>query len=195
MRTINPIAPLLATGCVLAGVVPTADAGLVINVGFNAQQTTVNVGQQFVIDIVADLPLDIVGWGMQFSIQNPAVLELQGPPLVALPWNPTTLIENNGSWQFGGLAFPDPVTGNGTLLASLVFKATALGETDLILTIDGNDPTQGFVAGPNGPPGHFGSYQLNLGHVTVVPGPGALALLGVLLPGGVHAGRRARTRR
>lgn len=191
MRTIHSISPLLATGCALLAVAPAADAGLVINVGFNAQQTTVTVGQQFVIDVVADLPLDIVGWGLQFSIQNPAIVATQGPPLVALPWNPTTLIEDNGAWQFGGLAFPDPVAGQGVLLASIHFIATAVGETDLILSIDPQNPTQGFIAGPGGPSGLFPSVQLNLGHVTVVPGPGACALLGVVMAGCARRRRRA----
>lgn len=71
-------------------------------------------------------------------------------------------------------------------LAALGFRATALGESDLILTIDRTYPTQGFVAGPSGPPGYFGSVQHNLGRVTAVPGPGTPALLGALaLPAGV----------
>lgn len=191
MRTHTVSASMLTASFALAALAGTADAGLVINVGFNAQNTTVQLGQQFVVDIVADLPLDVIGWGMEFRIGDPNVVELQGIPLAALPWTPTVVTEFPDHWRFGGLAFPDPVSGQGVHLASLFFKATALGETDLILTIDGSDPTQGFVAGPGGPSGSYPSVQLNLGRVTVVPGPGVGAVLVAL---GAAAGRGRRRR-
>ncbi len=188
----QPVSQLLAAGSVLTIVASAADAGFVINVGFNAPQTTVNVGDLFTVVIVADLPFDVVGWGMQFNVQNPGVINLEDPPLVLLPWDSTPVTQHlDSTWQFGGLAFPNAVSGQGVTLAQLTFTATQLGETDLILSIDPSDLTQGFVAGPGGAGGLFPSVQLNFGHVTVVPGPGVPAMAGALALA-VARGRRRR---
>lgn len=190
-RLNQPLSQLLAAGSAITLVASAADAGFVINVGFNAPQTTVNVGDLFTVVIVADIPFDVVGWGMRFNVQNPGVINLEDPPLVLLPWDSTPVTQHpDSSWQFGGLAFPNAVSGQGVTLAQLTFTATQLGETDLILSIDPGDLTQGFVAGPGGSSGLFPSVQLNFGHVTVVPVPGVPLIVSAMAFGSARRGRR-----
>jgi hypothetical protein len=152
-----------------------ARANVIVN--FDLPQTNVHVGDMFSVEVRADLAFGMAGWGMLFHIQDPSVCHLTGPPLTAPPWWSTTTLTEEG-WRLGGLAFPEPISGPGVLLATLNFKADTVGETDLVLSIDPNDLTQGFALAAPFPSGTFDIYTLNLGHVTVldVPAPGVLAV-------------------
>ncbi len=144
-----------------------------IVVRFDPPDKTVGLGDVFTMDIVADITDPVLGWGLDLSIVDPTIVSTVGAPAIdatwfAVPFNP----DGDG---LAGLAFPNSVSGNGVLLATMTFSADALGETDLLLSTTAGDLTEGFPLDNRG----FGTINFEPGHVTVIPAPGAV-LLGII---------------
>ncbi len=157
-----------------------SSANAAISVSVEPNNTLVNVGDTFTVDILADITsIDaIVGWGMDLSFDslilshNPLTDVLIGPSFNAAP----TL---DGDGLAGLLPFaPPPVTGvsgNDVLLATLTFEATQAGTTSLLGGFTVGDLTEGFVQLGGGPV----DVTFNGGLVQVIPAPTA-AMLGLI---------------
>lgn len=176
--------------CTAAGVAAclTSSASADIVVRFEAPDVTVRLGDIFTVDIVADIDEPVLGWGLDLVIDNPSILSTVGLPVIdsawfAVPFNP----DGDG---LAALAFPDSIVGT-NLLATVTFSADMLGETDLFLSADATDLTEGFPLDNAG----FGSLTFQPGHVSVVPLPaaGMLELFGLALIAATRRFHRDRT--
>jgi hypothetical protein len=160
-------AALLAT--VLAA---PASADIVVSV--DPAVKVANVSDVFAVDIVADIPVgeEIIGWGMDFTIANPAVASQIGPPTIGGLWDPAAT--NDGDDLAGAQFPPNGIAGTGVLLATIILQADAIGSTDLVLGVTPLDTTEGFVlADLSG----FANVVFEDG-LLIVPEPTTLALLG-----------------
>ncbi len=138
-------------------------------VTFEPAADTVNVGESTTVDIYADMTTDVLGWELDLTIANPAIGSYDPMMTTVGPlWNQ---VSSDGD-GLGGLAFPDPVTGNDILLATITLTGEAVGVTDVDLTID-NPAIEGFLIDGNG----FDTWSANTFTLTVVPEPASLALL------------------
>jgi hypothetical protein len=142
--------------------------------GFDPPVKTVLLGSgPFTIDIVADMSLPIVGWGLDLTVVTPSVADRTAtPPVIGPDWNAAFAPDLDG---LAGLRFPNGFTGH-TVLATVEFTPLALGSTDLLLSVTPGDLTEGFAIQPP-PPGLFDVYTFNLGQIVVTPEPSALVLL------------------
>jgi hypothetical protein len=122
-------------------------------------------GEVFEIRLLADISDPVLGWGLDLSLA-PGVLSVVGAPSISSPWQSVPAADGDG---LAAYAFPDSVSGQDTLLATLTFSADAVGETDLVLSVTPGDLTEGFPLDPSG----FATSTFQTGHVTVVPEPGA----------------------
>ena len=145
--------------------------------------TVVEVGDIFALDIVADIPDLVLGWGLDLTIEDPAILSQAGSPTIGPSWLESGTADGDG---LAGIAFPASVSGDGVLLATITLSADAIGQTDLILTVTGGDLTEGFPLDPTG----FAVVSFEPGQVTVTPEPAALSLL---VLGGIAMGRWSTT--
>jgi hypothetical protein len=170
MRLLCKVCCAALLACVLA--VP-ASADIVVSV--SPAVKVANVSDVFVVDIVADIPVGeaIIGWGMDFTIANPAVVSQIGPPTIGGLWDPAGTIDGD---DLAAANFPPVgVSGTGIVLAMIVLQADAIGSSALVLSDDNPlDTTEGFVlADLSG----FATVVYNDGLV-IVPEPATLALLG-----------------
>ena len=148
--------------------------------------STVIVDQVFTIDIVADLSVPVLGWGLDFSIDDPSVVSMSGvPQLASPPWAAVLAPDGDGL-----VALTDPagssISGAAIPLASITLQALEVGETDLRLAVTAGDLTEGFALDPSG----FATVSFEPAHITVVPEPHSWALL--LLAGLAIWARRVR---
>ncbi len=144
------------------------------------------VGELFDVQIVANLPNAVLGWGLDFEIAMSDVAA-------------TTGVEIGGSWLsiatadgdgLGGVAFPDPVSDQHVVLATISLEALAEGTTELILSDNHlTDLTEGFALEPDG----FESVEYVSSNLTVIPEPSVISLLaGLTFIAGVCRERRLR---
>ena len=141
-------------------------------------ELSVELGEVFNIDIVADIPDAVVAWGLDLTIEDAIVLSPVGDPVIGPLWIAGYAPDGDG---LAGLTYPSSVVGNDILLATITFSADAVGETDLLLSDDNppphlsppNDLTEGFGLDPTG----FAEVTYQPGHVEVVPEPATLILL------------------
>jgi hypothetical protein len=161
------ICALLAVGALTAG------ASAEIVVGFDPEDTTIDpVGGTALVDIVADIPETepVLSWGLDVTVANPAIASWTLVSIGPL-WYP---IESPDGDNLGGLAFPDSVWGDDTLLATLEFTGLSLGLTEIGMCDDyPADLTEGFALDPSG----FADVTYCCGTVEVVPEPASLSLL------------------
>lgn len=146
-----------------------ASAGLV-EVRFDPPDQTVNLGSAFSVNLIADISDPVLGWGLDLTIQNAATASLLGPPVIGPQWFPFSTPDGDG---LGGIAFPNSISGNNILLATLNFTADSLGDTNLLLSVTPGDLTEGFPLDPTG----FADISFETGHVTVIPEPVSLVLV------------------
>ena len=156
-----------------------------VTVRFAPSAITVDLGETFTLNIVADLPNAVVAWGLDLTIDNGSILStwpgntLLPPPAIGSAWADPGYTPDGD--RLGGVGFPDSVSGTNVVLATVTFAADALGETDLVLSDDNpfpqvsppNDLTEGFGLDPTG----FAAVAYTLGHVQVVPEPSTALLL------------------
>lgn len=143
-----------------------------LTVGFGTLPSTFAVGDMFTVDILADIPNPVVGWGLDLAF-DPTKLTLTAPPTIGSAWSPAFAPDSDG---LAALAFPASISGLAVPLASLSFTVAALGDFGLGLSTTPGDLTEGFALDPSGfalttflpppPPGPSG----------VVPVPSAFLL-------------------
>ncbi len=162
----------IALGALGIGQTAVAD----LTVGFAPADTAVGLGSVFSVDIIADIPDPVLGWGLDLGFDG-SIISLVSSPDVGAAW--LAVFAPDGD-ELAGLAFPSGISGTDIVLATLTFSADATGETDLALSVTPGDLNEGFALDPTG----FADVSFELGHVTVVPAPAAASLgmigLGVL---------------
>ncbi|MCZ6683564.1 MAG: cohesin domain-containing protein [Planctomycetota bacterium] len=167
---------------------PARAADVVVRV--TPSDSTVFVNDVFTVDIVADLSVPVLGWGLDFSIDDPSIVSMIGSPqLASPPWAGVLAPDGDG---LVGLANPagSSISGSVTPLASLTLQALQVGETDLRLAVTAGDLTEGFAMDPTG----FATVSFVSAHVSViVPEPRSWVLL--LLGGLAVWARSVRYRR
>ncbi len=133
-----------------AFVLTSSRASAGISVSIEPSNTLVNVGDTFMVDILADITsVDaIVGWGMDLSFDSLILSHNALTDVVIGPlFNAVPALDGDG--LAGLLPFaPPPVTGvsgDDVLLATLTFEATQAGTTSLLGGFTIGDLTEGFV--------------------------------------------------
>lgn len=158
-----------------------------VNVYFEQQASVVTVGDTFTVDIMADISVPVLGWGLDVTFDSMFLMG-NGTPTIGASWNAGVTQDKDG---LAGATFPLPVSGHNILLATLSFEAIAPGMFDLSLGITENDFSEGFALTT---PGQFAEVAFQAGSITVnnpVPIPGAVWLLGSGLMGfGFHRRKR-----
>lgn len=150
-----------------------AAAGLVdVTVRFDPPAQIVQVGDFFTVNLVADIDLPVVGWGLDVSAVTRDVISPSGPPALGPLWIPAYCPDGDG---LAGLAFPDSIAGTDVLLATLTYHAEALGTADLFASLTPGDPWEGFALDPTG----FALVGFEPAEITVIPEPAGMLLLSV----------------
>ncbi len=153
---------------VMLGVLVTpVPAALIVRL--TPAHTMVPLGASVQIEIRADIPIPILGWGVDIS-QSSLILAENGPPAVGPLWSPAHSLDGD---RLVGLAFPSSISGTNILLATLTWTALNVGETTLAATITPDDPTEGFALDPAG----FDTAVFEPALVTVMPDPASLWLI------------------
>jgi len=150
----------------------TGQAWAAVIVRFEPSDKTVNLNNEptFTMDIVADIPDPVVGWGLDLTIDNPTIVSQVGSPAAGPLWSSAYAPDGD---ELAALAFPDSVSGTDILLATITFSANTQGETDLHLSITQGDSSEGFPLDPTG----FAEVTFEYAHITVTPEPATLSLL------------------
>lgn len=160
-------------------------------VRFNPPMQTVNIGDVFTVDMLADITAPVVAWGLDVTLSLPAIASTFAAPMVGSPtWLAAGTMDGD---SLAGLADPfaptnGSVSGTGILLAKLTFQANALGTTDLLASITPGDLSEGFPLDPTG----FATITFQPGQINVVPEPATL--LPLLCAGLMLARSRRRIR-
>ena len=163
-------------------VIPASSWGLPVTVSFDPLDSIVDIGDILAVDLIADIPDPVLGWGLDVSF-DPVILSLDGAPTIGSSWTPAFAPDGDG---LAGLAFPFPVNGNGITLATLNFEVLALGTSLLQASVTAGDLTEGFPLATGG----FADIVFVDGSVSPVPEPGTILLLASGLAGLGVFGRR-----
>ncbi len=151
------------------------------SVFFNpASQSVVN-GNSVSVDLVADLPLPVLGWGLDVTFDT-AILSLTNVAIGA-SWAPGIGLDGDG---LAGLAFPFPISGNNITLARLTFNTLSVGTISLDASITPFDFTEGFpllTGGFDTVSFTAGSIEVTQGNTPAVPEPSTLLLMASGLAG------------
>jgi hypothetical protein len=174
----------LAVLCLLVAAT-RAETAEAISVRLVPGAPEVVVDDPFHIDVVADLDLPVLGWGLDVDPAGP--VNPLGDPAIGPAWLPVEAPDGDG---LAGVAFPDGIRGDGVLLATLRFVAYQPGSARFSASFTLNDPTEGFALDPSGFAPVFFDPVLVV-PVTPVPEPAAALLLGAGLA--LLARRGART--
>lgn len=147
----------------------------IVTVRFDPPSQTVTLGDPFTVDIVADIDMPVVGWGLDFTPATLGIISLTGLPAIGADWLSAFAPDGDG---LVGLASPLPpfngsISGIGIVLATLSFSADTIGATDLVASITPGDLTEGFALDPTG----FATVTFQPGVLTVIPEPSTLVLL------------------
>ena len=145
-----------------------------------ASQSVVN-GNSVSVDVVADLPNPVLGWGLDVSFDT-AILSLTNVA-IGSSWAPGFGLDGDG---LTGLAFPFPISGNNVLLATLTFNTLSVGSSALTSSITPFDFTEGFpllTSGFDAVNFTEGSIEVTQGNTPAVPEPSTMLLLGSGLVG------------
>jgi hypothetical protein len=132
-----------------------------VAVRFEPPTQTVNLGEQFTVDIVGDITEPVVGWGLDLTISDEAIVSLVGSPVIGPAWVPAFTPDAD---DLAGIAFPDSVSGTGVLLATLTLSADAVGQVELTLSTTPGDLTEGF---PLEAPTQFAAVTFESGSATI----------------------------
>ncbi len=158
---------------------PSAWGGIVVQ--FDVADVTVDRGDVFTLDIVAEIDQPVLGWGLDLTIDDLTIVSTVGLPTIAPTWNAVPFTADGDG--LAALAFPTGISGTQTL-ATVTFSANNLGDTFLYLGADDDGLTEGFPLDNAG----FADITFRPGHVNVVPLPGTALL--VLAGAGVACRRR-----
>lgn len=179
MKTAHRLSIGVMLTAILSSSAPAGVCPVEVCIRFDPPDTTVDLSDVFTIDIVADLNTPIVGWGIDLTIDTPAIVSLSAVPAIPAPWLAAFAPDGD---MLAALADPfEPVNGSvdgfDITLATLTFTADNAGETDLLLSYTLADPTEGFAKDPTG----FAEVFFETGHITVIPEPATAALFACLL--------------
>ncbi|GJM25167.1 MAG: hypothetical protein DHS20C16_15820 [Phycisphaerae bacterium] len=160
--------------CLLATLFIASTARATVTVSLELPSVAPVVGETFDVQVVADLPNPILGWGLDFGILSPAIATLTNVQ-IGDSWLPIATSDGDG---LGGVAFPGPISGAGVVLATVTLEATAEGTSDLLIGDDHLiDLTEGFALAPDG----FAAVDYVSSSITIVPEPTSLGSLCVLI--------------
>jgi hypothetical protein len=141
---------LLPLMLVLAVAAPRPAVGDSIVVSFVPSATTVQAGETFTVDIVANIPasMALVSWGMDASFDSSI---LGHDPLadvaIGSAFTPAQGLVGDGDGLLAVALAPDPpVSGTSVVLATLTFTALQVGMTDLVGELPEGAPFAGFFA-------------------------------------------------
>jgi len=164
-------------GVVLSLIMPAVTWAIPITVSVEASSNAVFVGDTFTINILADIPDPVLGWGLDLNFDS-GLVNQSALPLVSATWMPGFTMDGD---ELAGLAFPVPVSGTDVLLASLTFEATSAGLATFSAGYTSIDLTEGFPLA-FALPGSFADVSFADTLVTInnvsVPEPGTLLLFG-----------------
>jgi hypothetical protein len=147
---------------------------------------TVEEGDTFSVNMLADIQDPVLGWGLDLRF-DPLVLSQVGVPVIGSAWSsPPPPPPGDGDGLLG-LAFPS-VSGSNILLATLSFEALFEGSSTLEADVTTGDLTEGFPLIPSG----FASTEYVDATVRVTPASDAPAPSIALLFGAGLAGLFAR---
>jgi len=157
-------------GFILVIALPLKSWAVPITVSLEASSTDVFVGDIFTLNILADIPDPVLGWGLDVNFDS-ALVNQTMPPVIGPAWFAAVSPDGDG---LAGLVFPTPVSGTGILLASLSFEAIDAGTVLFSAGISPLDLNEGF---PLLLQGSFAEVVFNDLAVTInVPEPGTLLL-------------------
>lgn len=150
-----------------------------IVVSFVPSAATVNVGEQFTVDVIASIPAstDLVSWGMDALFDGTALgHDALADVVIGSAFTGTFGPVGDGDGLLAVTLAPDPPADSGSfVLATLTFTALEAGLTEITGTFDGDDPFEGFFGVGGGPlTVDFGSAT-----VAVVPLPPAVLVGGL----------------
>lgn len=187
-----------ATLCVMLGAAIPLQSNAAIIVSFDTSAASVNAGETFEVDVVADIPAleAVLGWGIDIASSDPAIALQVGVPVIGPLWSAAPTMDGDG---LAGLAFPLPISGVDVVLATLTFEALSIGVVDLAASISPLDFTEGFPLAPPASPGSLADVTFLDLSITVepalpVPEPGTGFVVALGLAGIVVAQRRKSTR-
>lgn len=158
-----------------------------------ATPPALTVGDTVTFDILADIAVDTVGWGLDVTF-DPTYLAWSGPPTVDPLWVQIASGDGDGLVGLAKLTGDDDgngtegsVSGTGIPLASITFQALAVtpAPTTVSLAITPGDATEGFPKDPDG----FATTDLGWAQITIVPEPATLLFVAA---GGLALYRRTR---
>ena len=159
---------VLFCSAMLVALTSAATAPADVMVWFVPASPTVNVGGTVAVDIMVDSDVPITGWGLDFTIGEPAYAAWTDT-LIGSAWDAADSIDEDG---LAGLRFPDGISGQ-VLLATVTIQGLAVGVTPLCAS-SGPEEDEGFLL-------DTGSLATNVsfepGCLTVIPEPSAIALL------------------
>ncbi len=150
-----------------------------VTVRFDPPSSTLSAGSSFAVQLVADIPTPVVGWGLDLSFDS-SLLSLESVEMGS-QWFAANAADNDG---LAGLAFPLPVSGQSTRLGILHFKAkgtACAGTSNLVASYTPSDLGEGLPL----PLGDFAGVTFIKGTVTVADtlAPTTAAALTAVNPG------------
>lgn len=156
-------------------------AHAVVLVYFEPASLQVEPGSVFSIQMLADIPQPVVGWGLDMSLTGPHV-SIGDPPAIGPAWLAGSAPDGDGLL---GVAFPGSVAGDSVLLATLYFEAISPGEVSLAASATTGDLNEGFALDPSG----FDDFTADPATITVLPEPASLGI-GLVIAFLIHQRRK-----
>jgi hypothetical protein len=163
---------------------PSLAFSLPVIVSFDILDSEIYVGDQFSVNLVADIPDPVFGFGLDVNFSD-SIIGLVFPPTVGSSWNPIFSLDGDGLAGLAPLApFPLPsfVFGSGIVLANFTFDAISAGSTVLEASLTSWDLSEGFSLAFPALPGSFAEVSflnttVSVLDVAPVPEPATLLLL------------------
>jgi hypothetical protein len=103
-------------------------------------------GATFTVDLIGDLSMSILGWGLDLTIEPAGVVSLTRVEVGAAFEGAHAADDDN----LAGLGFPSPVVGDGVVLALLEFEAVQTGDATVDVKVTSMDKAEGFAEEPSG---------------------------------------------
>lgn len=136
-------------------------------------KATLDVGETVELEVRADIPDAVWGWGLDLIFGSPGVVSVIDVQVNDATWDAAMSPDGDG---LVGLAFPQPVQGDNLLLATVTVRGDAMGQTAATAGYTAGDLTEGF---PFEPAGFDNEVTFQPANLAVVPE----AMTGVLLVG------------